>query len=115
MVLADEYSRRLWPTLSRVLIADASRPRGQRGGGGMGNTTEGGAKRRRTERGAGTRSHFCRKTRLSYNPLTADRVKSVATTGLFDADCQLNAQSSTCDYVFPAWEKRVCAWSVNVF
>ena len=49
------------------------------------------------------------------NPLTADRVKSVATTGLFDADCQLNAQSSTCDYVFPAWEKRVCAWFVNVF
>ncbi|KXB49601.1 hypothetical protein HMPREF1861_02372 [Corynebacterium kroppenstedtii] len=52
---------------------------------------------------------------MSYNPLTADRVKSVATPGFFDADCQLTAESSTCDYVFPAWEKRVCAWSVNVF
>ena len=55
------------------------------------------------------------RTLLSYNPLTTARAEGVATSGFFDADCQLTAQSSTCDYVFPAWEKRVCAWSVNVF
>lgn len=54
-------------------------------------------------------------TLLSYNPLTTVRAEGVATPGLSDVDCQLTAQSSTCDYVFPAWEKRVCAWSVNVF